>query len=173
MRTGLVLYVLIALCGCNGQAKQYVDSADYPKSGDDPASRGIRVYMPALFKVTQATTTFVDPISKSTSYACEGVPIVQIVTRCDYSTPLRLRYDPGLFETNSFGATLGADGCLLGVNSQSTPPTSAVTTFIPAMVTALAAAAPQKPGVPTPKCTGDPVTIRMEKCQPNGTCSVN
>ena len=169
MRIGLTLVAAVLLAGCNGTVKEWRDTAEYPGSADK--ADGVRVYMPALMKVTQHTTTIVDDKTKAVSNRCTPVVSRQIQARCDYSTPLRLRYDAGWLETYSFGVTLGADGCLLGVNNQSTPLASSIATFIPATITAAAGVAAEAKA-PLPPCTGDPAVIKIERCDTPGVCSV-
>lgn len=176
-----VVAALLFLGGCNGKLYEYVDNNEYPTkpSADGQGETGVRVYMPAYMKVVMRFTTRIDPETKTASTKCDGSKeFAQIQQKCDYSRPLRLVYKPGLLETSTFSVTTGADGCLLAVNTQSTPVASTVGTFIPALITAAAAAAagphhPSVPPAPLPECAGDPVMVGApERCTDAGNCAV-
>jgi hypothetical protein len=169
------LILLIPIFGCNGQIKEIRDvQSAYPT--DANATQGLRVYMPALMRVTSQTTTVTDA-NKVTSYECIPHTFVQIQSKADYSTPLRIYYKPGLFETVTFGVGLTSDGVLSTVNANGAPPTTAVIAALPALITAAAAvlpAFPPAPGAaPRPTCTGDPIVTKIEKCTDSTVCAVN
>jgi hypothetical protein len=188
MKRLLAISALLALAGCNGTIREFADNPAYPT--DARSTKGVRVYMATLMKVTSATTSYADPKTKTVTYACKPVQAYQIKAMADYTTPLRMYYDPGLFETVTFGVTLNQDGTLGAVNGNSTPAGAALLSSagpvlsgvgaILAAAAPVAAAAPAAApataaGAPTPLCTGDPVVVRIEKCPPasgSTLCSV-
>jgi len=180
MKKLTAITTLLLLYGCNGHVREISDLTKHEVDKDnkkvtiwtddgypaDPAKgQGLRVFMPALMRVTSRTTTYTEE-KKPPTYRCNPKEIVQIVTRADYSQPLRVYYDPGLFESVQFGVTLTPDGTLASVTSSGTPPTAAITAAIPAAIAAIAPLA--TPNADTPQCNTDPVVIKIEKCVQKG-----
>lgn len=82
-----------------------------------------------MIEVYETTALVDEKTKKITAKAPSCVPEMSIKfdTRADYSAPYQVYYDPGLFETNTFGVTL-KDGVLASVNTSSDPSKAATAT---------------------------------------------
>jgi len=175
MKKAKIILALLALSGCNGTVREFSDNPTYPV--DDKSAKGVRVYMAAFMKITSQTTSYTDA-KKVVTYKCHPVSTFQIKAMADYTQPLRIYYDHGLFETVTFGVTLNQDGTLDAVNGNGTPAGAAllasagpVLSGVGAILAAgapaaAAAAAPARGALPLalPDCNGDPVMVKIEKC---------
>lgn len=172
MRTFVLLASTLILVGCGGQVREFADNGN-PPSTSDRNSEGIRVFMPALMKVTYRTTTFSDS-SKATSYACNPTYLSRIEPRPDYGNPLRVRFDGSPLSTYTFNVTLNSDGILTGVNSANTPPIASVAPLITAITGAIGALGfaksdiEIKKGPDTPDCTANPEVVQIGRCVESG-----
>lgn len=114
---------LLAIAGCSGKMSTQRLS-DQAMSSTDDEIRGVVFFQPAVFAEVTLRTTYVRDgkyIGRSTdaSPACVEVMAEKAVTMPDLKKPYAIRYDPGMFETNTFGVTL-KDGMLAGVNAAPT-----------------------------------------------------
>ncbi len=100
------------------------------------------------------------------------------VTVADAQHPYVLQYEHGFLETYTFGVTLGSDGTLTSINSQSTPDQGKTIANLASAAGSIAGVAKQmqmrqvfptnKPAVPAPSatlpdCTQSPIPIGYEK----------
>jgi hypothetical protein len=99
------------------------------------------------------------------SGACNEKLVRKIITIADTRHPYRLRYDHGLLEAYTFGATLTGDGVLASINSQSTPDQGRTLQNLASA--AATAGGPFRllsagPGTTRPDCTITPVFVGYE-----------
>jgi hypothetical protein len=119
---------LLLLSGCSGHLYTVLN----PELGDPTTTElkeieGILAYPVINVVEVYDTNVLVDEKTKEiVARAPDCVPErrAKFATRADYSDPYQLKYEPGLFETNTFAATLN-NGVLASVNTSSDPSKSA------------------------------------------------
>lgn len=109
----------MAVTGCAGNIEMRKLSAKNMADTKHWIS-GIIVYQPALFVEISAKTALVESgklkgTSADNPPACVPVQSEKTVALPDLKNPYQVRYDPGLFDSNTFGATLQT-GILASVN---------------------------------------------------------
>lgn len=120
VRTGAVFgLVAIAVAGCAGDIEMRKVS-DKEMADTKHWMPGVIVYEPALFVEISAKTTLIEGgklkgSSADNPPACVPVQSEKTVALPDLKNPYQIRYDPGLFDSNTFGVTLQT-GVLAGVN---------------------------------------------------------
>ena len=123
LTAAVALIAVIGTSACSGKIKtENLNANEYQKEGYKVD--GVVIYPSALFKEISSKRTLVDGsgVMKGTADNgdCTPVSYGKIVQMPDYSRPQRIYYEPGIFESNSFG--VGIDhGQLTSVNSQTNP----------------------------------------------------
>jgi hypothetical protein len=108
---------------------------------------GVIVYQPALFaEISAKTTLIVDGKLRGNSGdnppACIPVQAEKLVALPDLKNPYLITYDPGLFDSNTFGVSLH-NGVLGGVNSNPAAPGESAAASLGSSLSSL-------PPIPTP-----------------------
>ncbi len=123
----LSLIVTIVLTGCSGHLYTVINPDIGNSKSVDKKIEGVLAYPVMDVIEVYETTALVDEKTKDiVAKAPNCVPerSSKFSTRADYSKPYQLKYEPGLFETNTFAVTL-KDGVLASVNTSSDPSKSA------------------------------------------------
>ena len=109
----------VCVAACSGDIETRKLSADEMTDTKHWVS-GVIIYQPALFVEIQSKTTLVDGgklkgSSADNPPACVPVQAERTVALPDLKNPYQIRYDAGLFDSNTFGVTLQT-GTLASVN---------------------------------------------------------
>src|SRR5262249_44147682 len=135
IKAAIVLAGALAIGACSGSVSTQRLTE---KMQSDPQGKvsGIVYYPPALFaEVTLKTALVRDGklIGRSgeSPPACNDVTAEKVVMLPDLKNPHTIQYQPGMFETNTFGVSL-KDGMLAAVNSQPSADRSGLPNIIPA-----------------------------------------
>lgn len=120
VKTALVLGALgLVVSGCSGDIETRKLS-DKEMTDTEHWVSGVIIYQPALFvEITSKTTLIQNGKLRGSSAdnppACVPVQSEKTVALPDLKNPYQIRYDPGLFDSNTFGVTLQT-GVLSSVN---------------------------------------------------------
>lgn len=111
--------VAVTVAGCAGEIEMRRVS-DKEMADTKHWVSGVIVYQPALFVEISAKTTLIEGgklkgSSADNPPACVPVQSEKTVALPDLKNPYQIRYDPGLFDSNTFGVTLQT-GVLAAVN---------------------------------------------------------
>ncbi len=114
--------VAVAVAGCSGHIETRKLS-DQRMNDTEHWVEGVVVYQPALFVEISAKTTLTESgklkgSSADKPPACIPVQAEKTVALPDLKNPYQIRYEPGLFDSNTFGVTLQT-GILSAVNGNS------------------------------------------------------
>jgi hypothetical protein len=127
----LLVTVFLVLGGCSGHLYTTLNpKTKGATSTTEVQLKGILVYPVLNVIELYETTVLINPITKvieAKKPNCVPTRQAKFATRADYSNPYQLRYEPGVFETNTFGVTL-TNGVLAAVNTSSDPSKSATAT---------------------------------------------
>jgi hypothetical protein len=163
----LVAIISLFFTGCSG--KLYT-VANEVLPGPGEKVEGVVFYPPMNVIEVYKTTISIDKdtgkvVGKESNGSCEPVRVEKKATRPDYSSPSRIYYDAGLFETNAFGVTL-KNGVLAGVNTSSDPSKAmtAITGYLPYVGKPQAFAAATGPLA----CNAQEVLLKIMKAPPAG-----
>ena len=156
--------VAVTVAGCAGEIEMRRVS-DKEMADTKHWVSGVIVYQPALFVEISAKTTLIEGgklkgSSADNPPACVPVQSEKTVALPDLKNPYQIRYDPGLFDSNTFGVTLQT-GVLAAVNGNisgalnGAPPgsgSSGGSLSLPAIPTPLGIplAAPEEPNTSLP-----------------------
>jgi hypothetical protein len=119
-KTALALgLAAVAVAGCSGNIETRKLSQERMTDTEHWVS-GVIVYQPALFVEISSKTTLIEGgklkgSSADNPPACVPVQAEKTVALPDLKNPYQIRYDPGLFDSNTFGVTLQT-GTLASVN---------------------------------------------------------
>jgi hypothetical protein len=119
-KTALALgLAVVVVAGCSGKIETRKLSPDAMTNTEDWVA-GVIIYQPALFVEISSKTTLVEGgklqgSAASNPPACVPVQAEKTVALPDLKNPYQIRYEPGLFDANTFGVQLQT-GVLASVN---------------------------------------------------------
>ena len=124
LRVTTFLCGLVLLSGCSGRLYTIVNLQLATPSDQELKIEGVIVYQSINVIELYELKTLVDKASGNVlgraPNQCTPQRTIKFSVRADYSTPYRILYKPGVFETGKFGVSL-KDGVLTGVNIESDP----------------------------------------------------
>jgi len=127
----VLLFVMFSpLFACNGTLYTVLNPDLSTEQGKQKTVEGVIAYQIVNVVELSKTTALVDKnkiILGKAPRACTPKLHYKLATRADYSKPYIIKYDAGLFETNSFGVTLD-NGVLTAVNTSSDSSKAATST---------------------------------------------